>query len=79
MKRSPSPDYSNVPALPSEIWLMIAKQVKREPPPVGEAGNWNDNFSQQDLTRLMRVNSVSLVPRSIEHFSHDAWDTRALH
>ena len=61
-KRSPSPDYSNVPALPREMWLMIAKQVKREPPPVGEPGNWNDHFNQQDLTRLMRVNSVSLVP-----------------
>jgi hypothetical protein len=61
MKRSPSPDYSNVPALPSEIWLMIAEQLKRESPPVGEAGNWNDHFNQQDLTRLMRVNSVSLV------------------
>jgi hypothetical protein len=60
-RRSPSPDNSNVPALPQEIWTMIAKLVKNEPPPDGEAGNWDDHFNQQDLTRLMRVNSVSLV------------------
>lgn len=52
-----------MPELPEEIWTMIAKHVKREPPAVGEAGNWNDHFHQQDLTSLMRVNSVSaLVP-----------------
>jgi hypothetical protein len=48
-----------VPQLPPEIWALIAKYLKREPPPVGERGNWNDHFHQQDLANLMRVNEVS--------------------
>lgn len=47
--------------LPEEIWKMIARNLKREPPPVGEKGNWNDHFHQQDLVSLMRVNLVSPV------------------
>jgi len=48
-----------VPQLPPEIWAMIARYLKREPPPVGERGNWNDHFHQQDLANLMRLNEVS--------------------
>jgi len=52
-----------MPELPPEIWTMIAKHVKREPPPVGEVGNWNwnEHFHQQDLTSLMRVNQARRV------------------
>lgn len=52
-----------VPQLPPEIWAMIAKYLKREPPPVGERGNWNDHFHQQDLANMMRVNEVSNSPK----------------
>jgi len=38
---------------------MIAKYLKREPPPAGRPGNWNDHFHQQDLANLMRVDKVS--------------------
>ena len=64
-KPSEGQQYPNMPELPAEIWTMIAKHVKRDPPPAGEPGNWNDHFHQQDLTSLMRVNHVSLVQTSI--------------
>lgn len=51
-----------VPQLPPEIWAKIAKYLKREPPPVGQPGNWNDHFHQQDLANMMRLNEVSDVP-----------------
>lgn len=50
-----------MPELPVEIWVMIANNVKRQPPPAGQAANWNDHLNQQDLTSLMRVNQVSQV------------------
>lgn len=52
--------YIIMKELPEEIWTMIARNLKREPPPVGQQGNWNDHFHQQDLVNLMRVNLVSL-------------------
>lgn len=45
--------------LPGELWTMVALELKREPPPVGVAANWNDHFHQQDLVNLMRVDQVS--------------------
>lgn len=57
--------YINMPELPPEIWSMIVKHVKRDLPPAGAPGNWNDHFHQQDLTSLMRVNHVSLFRFSI--------------
>lgn len=48
-----------MPELPLEIWSMIAKYLKREPPPAGRPGNWNDHFHQQDLANMMRVDQVS--------------------
>lgn len=62
--------FNMMPVLPPEIWTMIAKQVKRAPPPAGEAGNWNDHFHQQDLTSLMRVNQVSAVANESHPNSH---------
>ena len=59
-KPSEGQQCPHMPELPAEIWSMIVKHVKREPPPAGEPGNWNDHFHQQDLTSLMRVNHVSL-------------------
>jgi hypothetical protein len=57
-------ESTKMPELPPEIWTIIAKHVKREPPTVGQPGNWNDDFNQQDLTSLMRVNRVSLPERN---------------
>lgn len=47
-----------MPDLPTEIWTIVAKHLRRKPP-VGESGNWNDHFHQQDLVNLMRVDKVS--------------------
>jgi hypothetical protein len=73
-KPSEGQQYPNMPELPAEIWAMIAKHVKRGPPPAGEHGNWSDHFHQQDLTSLMRVNHVSLFrPLSSVHSSVPSW------
>lgn len=47
--------------LPMEVWTMIAKDLKREPPPAATNANWNDHFHQQDLVNLQRVDKVSLA------------------
>lgn len=44
--------------LPTEIWTMIAKELRRAPPPPGTDANWNDHFHQHDLVSLQRVNKV---------------------
>jgi hypothetical protein len=59
-----------MPELPLEIWAVIAKHVKRDPPPAGECGNWNNHFHQQDLVNLMRVNQVSRVRLQARHDPH---------
>jgi hypothetical protein len=44
--------------LPTEVWTMIANHAKRTQPPPRVKANWNDNFNQQDLTSLLRVDKV---------------------
>jgi hypothetical protein len=46
--------------LPTEVWTMIAHHAKRPLPPPKVKANWNDNFNQQDLTSLLRVDKVNL-------------------
>jgi hypothetical protein len=50
--------------LPVEIWRMVAKELKREPPPPNTKANWNDHFHQQDLVNLQRVSKVRFFPNS---------------
>jgi hypothetical protein len=45
--------------LPPELWSIIARDLKREPPPRRARANWNDDFNQQDLVTLQRVSKVS--------------------
>lgn len=56
---------AEIKELPTEIWTLIARLTKRPQPPPRVQANWNDDFNQQDLTSLMRVNkvcSLSYVP-----------------
>jgi hypothetical protein len=46
--------------LPTEVWTMIAQHAKRPQPPPRVKANWNDNFNQQDLTSMLRVDKVNL-------------------
>ena len=45
--------------LPEEVWTVIAKHSKREPPARLQPANWNDDFNQQDLVNLLLVSKVS--------------------
>jgi hypothetical protein len=48
-----------MPDLPPEIWTIIVKLLKREPPPAGQPANWDTHLHQQDLVSLQRVDKVS--------------------
>jgi hypothetical protein len=50
-----------MPDLPPEIWTIIVKLLKREPPPAGQPANWDTHLHQQDLVSLQRVDKVSLL------------------
>lgn len=54
-----------MPDLPTEIWTVIAKLIKREPPPAGQQANWETELHQQDLVSLQRVDKVSLQCRIV--------------
>jgi hypothetical protein len=43
---------------------MIAHHAKRPQPPPRIKANWNDNFNQQDLTSLLRVDKVNFSSMS---------------
>ena len=47
-----------MPDLPTEIWTVIAKLIKREPPLAGQPANWDTELNQQDLVSLQRVDKV---------------------
>ena len=51
--------FQDMPDLPPEIWTVIAKLLKREPPPAGQPANWDTHLHQQDLVSLQRVDKVS--------------------
>lgn len=46
---------------PEEVWAVIAKYSKREPPARLQPANWNDDFNQQDLVNLLLVSKVSCL------------------
>jgi hypothetical protein len=48
-----------MPDLPPELWTIIAKLLKRDPPPAGQPSNWDTHLHQQDLVSLQRVDKVS--------------------
>jgi len=57
--------------LPPEIWTIIAKLLKREPPSAGQPANWDTHLHQQDLVSLQRVDKVSA--------SQPKWHTSGCH
>jgi hypothetical protein len=58
-----------MPDLPPEIWTIIVKLLKRDPPPAGQPANWDTHLHQQDLVSLQRVDKVSPLSWAIHWLS----------